>query len=110
MLAWLKIGGCALAAGALAWLVDDYAWQRGEVARQRAAVSEALAANRSLVEAAAALEAHHRAVLAALAESAEAERTARLELDGLLEDLADVEPAENCELGPGLRALLDRLR
>lgn len=110
MFAWLKLGGAALAAGALAWLVDDYAWSRAELERRRGEIAEALAANRSLVEAAAALEAHHRTVQAALEAADAAAGAARAERDETLEALRHVDPSENCPLGPGLRELLDGLR
>ncbi len=110
MVFWMKLGGIALAAGLLAWLVDDYAWQRSEVGRQREALAIAVAANETLATAAAEAERHHAAVVSALAAAADAERAARAELADRLEELGGVDPSENCTYGPGLRALLDGLR
>jgi hypothetical protein len=106
----IKIGLAVVSLAVIAWLVDDYAWQRTERARLERAVAEAVAANQSLVQALDDAAAEHAAAVAALQAAGAAEREARAQVEALLEQLRHAPPEDDRDLSPTAQQFFDRLR
>lgn len=106
----IKIGLAAVALAVIAWLVDDYAWQRAEGARLERELAEVVAANRSLVQALDDAAAEHAAAVAALQAASAAEREVRAQVETLLEELRHAPPEDDRDLSPTAQRFFDGLR